>query len=1369
MNAEQDARIVRVFVSSPGDVIPERGRVQAVAAKLNRDYEGLVRFETVLWEEHFYKADRSFQPQIDRIGQPEACDVLVSIFWTRVGTALPGEFARMPNGQPYPSGTAYELLTALEASKAKGLPDVYVFRKTADAALPTADAERRRQAQSQLDALEAFWSEWFKSEQGQFKAAFQTFVSTDEFESQIEDLLRQWLHSRHLLGPRLKWPKERGSPFPGLAPFEAEQGAVFFGRDRVIDEARRRLAAAAAGGTPFLLIVGPSGSGKSSLARAGLIPRLTTPGMIEATDLWRVARMKPSEHGAGPVASLAAALFAALPELAEGDFPSADALTDNLRRGGVAAARPLIGALARVAETERRKQQADQPLRAGLMLLVDQLEELFANALGDDERAAFAEALKQLLASSRVWCVATLRADLYELLLKQPVLKEMKETAATLDLGPPGAAELAEIVRAPAAAAGLAFENSAEKGALDERLLADAKTADSLPLLQFALRYLYEKRVEADGQTWLTHDAYDALGGLQGAIAAEAERAVANLPAGTLDALPRLLRRLAEPSRDGKNFTLREVERADITAHRAETVLVDALLEARIIIGGTNAAGRATLRLAHEAVLTAWPRAASAAQASRVFYRVRAEVEDALNRWQEHGEPTDRLIQRGVPLAEAEKLIADFGDELPAKFVAYVNASRRQARLHQRLVAAAAVFFFGLAVAATGAGIWAYAERTQAQTQSQLANERLTTAQAAQSRSLTDIVSNLTGADDYADAIAVALEALPTDMAHPDRPYVSEAEYVLQAAFRTAQMSNFDIAWQKQLSAPVERASMSADGTMVATALGGTVTLYDRAANTQYDLPDLGEPIWAMRFLPNGWLVTASKTKLRAYNPASKKIAREIMAPPGKAICGWHFAGRSPTAPLEGFFVDASAAPDHLELATKQPFVDQELALASAACLPAGRPNAPILNAVEQVTGRTMGSPIAVDNSIATPSAAISAVINKSSQLWISVPNAPLRKLDREHENFVAAMPTPRFTIAAATSSGRVIVMDARTLRQLYELPPPQPGLSIVSLDVSEQGQEIMVAYNRSLTVLTGQADIELTPLSNGTLPRDANIATCTRSDSVRTIKAAHGGRIVQLAHGTAALAGADGLQSQPLTESNMFAGDAAFSPDGKDVFVIAEPVDNPSQKILLTYDATSGKLLGRQSSDFGKADRCMRVSPDGRHALVVSTDEARAVDFHTGTVIDRATNVGLVGAAFSPSGARFALYGPAGRLGLLDSATAKTLDTAFWPVLASKNPIPFGFDASGKRLLIAHAGGIFAWNVFPDTQALIEAARSSVPRCIAPADREKYYLAEQPPDWCITLKKKPYDTDAWRQWLAARKAGANPPMPLPPAPSHIH
>jgi tetratricopeptide (TPR) repeat protein len=699
-----------IFVSSPDDVAPERGRVQAVAAKLNREFEGIIRFETVLWEEQFYKADRSFQPQIP---PAVACDIVVSIFWTRIGTELPADFPRMPDGRRYPSGTAYELLTALEASKAKGVPDVYVFRKAADVALPVADAERRRQAQTQLDALEEFWSEWFRSENGEFKAAFQTFLGTDAFEQRIELLLRQWLDTRGVLGPRLTWPKEKGSPFRGLAPFEAEHAAVFFGRDRAIDEARRRLVGGAERSTSYLLIVGASGSGKSSLARAGLIPRLTTPGVVETVDVWRVALMKPSEGRAGPLASLATALFVALPELAKSDFPNPAALVDLLRHGGKATAQPVVHVLAGIGEAAQRERHSDQPMRTALVLLVDQLEELFAQAVDTDEHAEFVESLKELVASGQVWAVTTLRADFYELMLKQPGLKGMKEGGATLDLGPPGPAELVEIVRAPPAAAGLVFESNA-KGELDERLLADAKTADSLPLLQFTLRQLYERRIEVDGQWQLTHAAYDALGGLQGAIAAEAERAVADLPAKTVDVLPRLLRRLAGPGHDGNNLTLREVAQADVAAEPDETALAGALLGARILIAGTDAAGHATLRLAHDAVFATWPRAAAAAQASREFYRVRSEVEHALRLWREHNRPKDRLIQPGVPLAEAEKLVADFGRELPGELTGYVAASRKRENARQRLIAAAAMFFFCLAVIATGVGIWAYREREAA-------------------------------------------------------------------------------------------------------------------------------------------------------------------------------------------------------------------------------------------------------------------------------------------------------------------------------------------------------------------------------------------------------------------------------------------------------------------------------------------------------------------------------------------------------------------------------------------------------------------------------------------------------------------------------
>ena len=162
----------------------ERQRLERVAERLNGRLGGAVHLTCIRWEERFYTADRTFQAQI---APSVACDLVISIFWTRLGTALPPEFDdKLPDGRPYPSGTAYELLTALEAARQKALPDVFVFRKTAPSPTPTDDPVARQAFNRQLDSLETFWEEWFRNREGQFRAAFNSFVNTDEFETQVE-------------------------------------------------------------------------------------------------------------------------------------------------------------------------------------------------------------------------------------------------------------------------------------------------------------------------------------------------------------------------------------------------------------------------------------------------------------------------------------------------------------------------------------------------------------------------------------------------------------------------------------------------------------------------------------------------------------------------------------------------------------------------------------------------------------------------------------------------------------------------------------------------------------------------------------------------------------------------------------------------------------------------------------------------------------------------------------------------------------------------------------------------------------------------------------------------------------------------------
>ena len=161
-NDRSDIRTVRVFVSSPADVELERQRIDLVAERLTRAFAERLEFETIRWERKLYSSHAGFQAQIAEAAE---CDLVIAVFWSRLGTPLPLDFARMENGERYPSGTAYEVLTALEARKKGDRPDVYVFRKTA------AVADSTGKAKAQRKDLNAFFARWFQTPDGQFLRA----------------------------------------------------------------------------------------------------------------------------------------------------------------------------------------------------------------------------------------------------------------------------------------------------------------------------------------------------------------------------------------------------------------------------------------------------------------------------------------------------------------------------------------------------------------------------------------------------------------------------------------------------------------------------------------------------------------------------------------------------------------------------------------------------------------------------------------------------------------------------------------------------------------------------------------------------------------------------------------------------------------------------------------------------------------------------------------------------------------------------------------------------------------------------------------------------------------------------------------------
>ncbi len=526
---------------------------------------------------------------------------------------------------------------------------------------------------------------------------------------------------------------------------------MFFGRDRKVTRALEELFGARKRerGRPFLLVVGASGAGKSSLVRAGLAPRLTALGVAPEIDGWRVAVMRPGGAGAA-YAALANALFfnpaskeadddpggfgPALPELAATPHKSAADLAALAETSPAAAAATVVAALDIVGEREREESGYIRTFRVDLLLIVDQLEEIFDERVSKEAQIGFARLLTALADAGRIWIAATLRVDLFGRMLDPSLpFLALIDSGGHYNLASPSEAELTEILRKSAEAAGLEYERDPATGeALDERLLQDAKGSnDTLPLLQFSLQELFERRRPIPGpgaaRAELTFAAYRELGGLDGAIDKVAEQALADLgsrfaPDEIAAALSRLLRWLAvrvsgenATTSAGPGLTLSAAPRAHVAADPAADALIDVLVANRLMVLESSSQSEPMVRLAHERVLTSWKRAheITADAMQREFYRVRADVAQRFDSWITGGRRRDLLLSSGKPLIDAEWLIRDYGAELKSAarrkgeaqsptITDFVRLSGRRARWRQRLTAVAAGVFFVVAVAASG-------------------------------------------------------------------------------------------------------------------------------------------------------------------------------------------------------------------------------------------------------------------------------------------------------------------------------------------------------------------------------------------------------------------------------------------------------------------------------------------------------------------------------------------------------------------------------------------------------------------------------------------------------------------------------------------
>ena len=452
-------------------------------------------------------------------------------------------------------------------------------------------------------------------------------------------------------------------PFKGLASFEPVDADYFFGRERLVAELVARVV-----GAGFLGIVGPSGSGKSSVLRAGLLPALAG-GVLPGSAGWRRLLLRPGER---PL--------------------------DELRRVLVSGAKdPLAEAFDAL------------PSDGRLLLAVDQLEELFTACHSEAEREAFADALAGAAAdpARRAVVVAAVRADFYGRFAAYPQLADLLGGNHVL-VGSMQASELRRAVELPAARVGLRVEPE-----LSDALVDDVEgEPGALPLLSTALLELWQKRRERT----LTLAAYREAGGVHGAVARLAESTYARVPDTRRSIVRAIMLRLVGED-EGDAPVRRRAPLAELDLERNPDVadVLQTLADSRLVT-----VGEGSVEVAHEALLREWPRLREWIDEDVEGRRLRRHITRAANEWDDAGRDHAELY-RGARLAAALDWSADHAFELNELERTFVTESReaseREAKRARRANRRLRVLLAGVAallVASAVGGLYAVAQRVEA-------------------------------------------------------------------------------------------------------------------------------------------------------------------------------------------------------------------------------------------------------------------------------------------------------------------------------------------------------------------------------------------------------------------------------------------------------------------------------------------------------------------------------------------------------------------------------------------------------------------------------------------------------------------------------
>ena len=460
------------------------------------------------------------------------------------------------------------------------------------------------------------------------------------------------------------------SPFRGLEAFEEQHAAIFFGRKLSVDQLVQVVVAQAQAACAMVLVLGPSGAGKTSLVQAGLIPALKAGAAPAESGIAISAHVQLDCADMGQSGLLETLASVLLDAEIDGRL-----LFENT--SAAALAQHMAQDLPSLIEHLQRQLPAIQ-----LLLFIDRFEAVFRLPhVTDTERAVFINVLDQLARSGSMQLVLACRNDFYPHLASYPALMSLKLSGGHFDLTPPGSADIAQIVRHPAQVAQLRYTVDERGEGLDEVLCHAARSgADSLPLLQYCLQELYRQR-SPEGE--LSHAAFHAMGGLEGAIGARAEQVISELGAPQIAALPHVLSQLVLVAEDEATVSSRRVPWSALR-NDAEIKLVQALVDAHLFVSDLQG-GAPAFGLAHEALLRRWPRVVAWIEEHRQTLQIRSRISAQANRWQESGRKRDMLLPSGTQTNQARELLNATSLSLTQQEQNFIQSSLQSERRSERM------------------------------------------------------------------------------------------------------------------------------------------------------------------------------------------------------------------------------------------------------------------------------------------------------------------------------------------------------------------------------------------------------------------------------------------------------------------------------------------------------------------------------------------------------------------------------------------------------------------------------------------------------------------------------------------------------------